>query len=247
MIELKNKVAIVTGGSRGIGRAVAIALAKMGASLVVSARAYEKAEGVAGEIQALGSEALAVKADVSDAHQVEGLVRSCLEQFGRLDILVNNAGVAKDALILRMKDEDWNQVLDVNLKGAFYCIRAALKPMVKQRSGRIINIASVVGTTGNVGQANYVASKAGLVGLTRAAAREVAAWGITVNAVAPGFIMTDMTKALSEKVKQSILSQVPLQRFGSPEEVASVVCFLASDAAGYITGQVVHVNGGMWM
>jgi len=247
MIELKDKVAIVTGGSRGIGRAVALALAKMGASLVVSARAYEKAEGVAEEARILGSEALAVKADVSDAHQVEGLVRSCLERFGRLDILVNNAGIAKDALILRMKDEDWNQVLDVNLKGAFYCIRAALKPMVKQRSGRIINIASVVGMIGNVGQANYVASKAGLVGLTKAAAREVATWRITVNAVAPGFITTDMTEALSEKVKQSILSQVPLQRFGSPEEVALVVCFLASDAAGYITGQVIHVNGGMWM
>lgn len=246
-MELNGKVALVTGGSRGIGRAVALAFAKAGANVSLCARDLTKAELVAEEARALGVEALAVKADMAHPAEVEALIQACLGKFGRLDILVNNAGIVKDALIVRMKDEDWDRVLEVNLKGAFYAIRSALKPMMKQRGGRIINIASVVGVMGNIGQANYVAAKAGLIGLTKAVAREAASWGITVNAVAPGFIETDMVASLPEKVRQAYLEQIPLKRLGSPEEVAHVVCFLASDAASYITGQVIHVNGGMWM
>lgn len=246
-MDLKGKVALVTGGSRGIGRAVALAFAKAGANVSLCARDLTKAELVAEEARALGVEALAVKADISQSAEVEALVQTCLGKFGRLDILVNNAGIVKDALVVRMKDEDWDRVLEVNLRGAFYSIRSALRPMMKQRGGRIINVASVVGVMGNVGQANYVAAKAGLIGLTKAVAKEVAPWGITVNAVAPGFVETDMVASLPEKVRQAYLEQIPLKRLGSPEEVAAVVCFLASDAASYITGQVIHVNGGMWM
>lgn len=246
-MDLKGKVALVTGGSRGIGRAVALAFAQAGANVSLCARDLAKAELVAEEARALGVEALAVKADISQSAEVETLIQACLKKSGRLDILVNNAGIIKDALVVRMKDEDWDRVLEVNLRGAFYSIRSALKPMMKQRGGRIINIASVVGVMGNVGQANYVAAKAGLIGLTKAVAREAASWGITVNAVAPGFIETDMVASLPEKVRQAYLEQIPLKRLGSPEEVAAVVCFLASDAASYITGQVIHVNGGMWM
>lgn len=246
-MDLKGKMALVTGGSRGIGRAVALAFVKAGANVALCARDLTKAELVAEEARALGVEALAIKADIAHSAEVEALVQTCLGKFGRLDILVNNAGIVKDALVVRMKDEDWDRVLEVNLRGAFYSIRSALKPMMKQRGGRIINIASVVGVMGNVGQANYVAAKAGLIGLTKAVAREAASWGITVNAVAPGFIETDMVASLPEKVRQAYLEQIPLKRLGSPEEVAAVVCFLASDAASYITGQVIHVNGGMWM
>ena len=246
-MDLKGKAALVTGGSRGIGRAIALAFAKAGANVSLCARDLTQVERVAEEARALGVEALAVKADIAYSAEVEALIQACLGKFGRLDILVNNAGIVKDALVVRMKDEDWDRVLEVNLKGAFYSIRSALKPMMKQRGGRIINIASVVGVMGNVGQANYVAAKAGLIGFTKAVAREVAAWGITVNAVAPGFIETDMVASLPEKVRQAYLEQIPLKRLGSPEEVAAVVCFLASDAASYITGQVIHVNGGMWM
>ncbi|MBI3989399.1 MAG: 3-oxoacyl-[acyl-carrier-protein] reductase [candidate division NC10 bacterium] len=246
-MKLKDKVALVTGGSRGIGRGVALALAREGASLVACARSLNEAHLVAEEAKGLGVDAIAVKADVGHPDEVAALIQACLDRFDRLDILVNNAGITKDTLLVRMKDEDWEQVLAVNLSGAFYCIRAALKPMLKQRSGRIINITSVVGVMGNVGQANYVASKAGLIGLTKAAAREVASRGITVNAIAPGFIATDMTGSLHEDLRLSILARIPLGRFGTPEDVAACVCFLSSEEAGYITGQVIHINGGMWM
>jgi 3-oxoacyl-[acyl-carrier protein] reductase len=189
----------------------------------------------------------ALQADVASSAEVQGMIRQVLDIWGRVDILVNNAGITKDALLLRMKDEDWTLVLDVNLKGAFYCTREVLRPMMKQRWGRIINVASVVGVMGNVGQANYVSSKAGLIGLTKATAREAAARGITVNAVAPGFIETPMTRRLAEEIRQAMLKQIPLGRFGGPEEVAGVVGFLASEASGYVTGQVIHINGGMYM
>ncbi len=246
-MKLKDKIALVTGGSRGIGRAVALALAREGASPVISARSFEAAHLVAEEAKGLGVDALAVKADVGRPDEVATLIQACLDHFGRLDVLVNNAGITRDTLLVRMKDEDWEEVLTVNLSGAFYCTRAALKPMLKQRGGRIINITSVVGVMGNAGQANYVASKAGLIGLTKATAREVASRGITVNAVAPGFIETDMTSSLPDELRRAILARIPLGRFGTPEEVAACVCFLSSEEAGYITGQVIHVNGGMWM
>lgn len=246
-MKLKDKVALVTGASRGIGRAVALALAREGAFPVISARSFEAAHLVAEEAKSLGVDALAVKADVGRPDEVATLIQACLDHFGRLDILVNNAGITRDTLLVRMKDEDWEEVLTVNLSGAFYCTRAALKPMLKQRGGRIINITSVVGVMGNAGQANYVASKAGLIGLTKATAREVASRGITVNAVAPGFIETDMTGSLPDELRRTILTRIPLGRFGTPEEVAACVCFLSSEEAGYITGQVIHINGGMWM
>lgn len=246
-MTLQGKVAIVTGGTRGIGRAVAVALAREGAAVTLCARDLAQAEKVAADLRDTGAQALAVKADVAQASDVEELVNACLARFERVDILVNNAGITRDGLLLRMKDEDWDAVLNVNLRGAFYCTRAALRPMLKQRAGRIINITSVVGVMGNPGQANYVASKAGIIGLTKAVAREVVSRGITVNAVAPGFIETDMTERLSPELKAQMLAQIPLGRFGKPEEVAALVLFLASDRASYITGQVLHINGGLWM
>ena len=246
-MSLQGKVALITGGSRGIGAAVAQALATAGAAVAVCARNGEAAAATASAIAAQGGQALGVAADVSRAEDAERLVKTCLERFGRLDILVNNAGITRDGLVLRMKDEDWSDVLAVNLNGAFYCARAALRVILKQKqSGRIINIGSVVGSMGNAGQANYVTSKAGLIGLTKALAREVAARGVTVNLVAPGFIETDMTASLPDAVKETYRGQIPLGRFGTAADVAAAVAFLASDGAAYITGQVIHVNGGMW-
>lgn len=246
-MSLQGKVALITGGSRGIGAAVAQALATAGAAVAVCARNGEAAAATASTIAAQGGQALGVAADVSRAEDAERLMKACLERFGRLDILVNNAGITRDGLVLRMKDEDWSDVLAVNLNGAFYCSRAALRVILKQKqSGRIINIGSVVGSMGNAGQANYVTSKAGLIGLTKALAREVAARGVTVNLVAPGFIETDMTANLPDAVKETYRGQIPLGRFGTAADVAAAVGFLASDGAAYITGQVIHVNGGMW-
>lgn len=245
---LKNKVALVTGASRGIGRAIAIELAKNGANVAVNyAGSKEKAEEVVNEIKQLGQEAIAIQADVSDEEAVNNMVKEVITAFGRLDILVNNAGITRDNLMMRMKVEDWDAVIDTNLKGVFLCSKAVTRQMMKQRFGRIINISSVVGVLGNAGQANYVAAKAGVIGLTKAMARELANRNITVNAVAPGFIKTDMTDKLPEEMKENLLGQIPLGTFGTPEQVAKVVRFLASDDASYMTGQTLHVDGGMYM
>lgn len=244
---LKDKVAVVTGASRGIGRAIALKMAECGAKVVVSARSAEALESLVKEVKELGGEALSVPTDISNASDVERLFDVAMESFGRVDILVNNAGITRDNLLVRMKDDDWDAVLDTNLKGAFLCSRAAAKIMGKQRIGRIVNISSVVGEMGNAGQANYCASKAGLIGLTKSVARELSKRNVTVNAVTPGFIVTDMTEVLNEKVKESLLGQIPLGRFGEAEDIVSAVLFLVSDQASYITGQVLGVNGGMYM
>ncbi len=246
-MSLAGKVAVVTGAARGIGKAVAHELASAGATLVIADIIGKAADETAAEMEKAGHTAMGCTLDVTSAAQVAAVVDDVIGRYGRIDILVNNAGITRDNLILRMKEEEWNQVLSVNLNGAFHCSRLMLRPMLKQKAGgRIINIASVVGCMGNAGQANYVASKAGLIGLTKALAKEVASRGITVNAVAPGFIATDMTAALSDEAKHAYLSQIPLGRLGTAEDVAAAVGFLASEGAAYITGQVLHVNGGMW-
>jgi 3-oxoacyl-[acyl-carrier protein] reductase len=245
MFSLKDKVALVTGASQGIGRATALALAEAGAKVAVAARSADKLASLVGEIEAQGGEALAVTMDVADAAQVKAGFQQVLGKFGKLDILVNNAAITKDTLALRMKLEDWEAVLRTNLTGAYLCVQQALGAMLKQRSGRIINLSSVVAETGNAGQANYVASKAGLIGLTRAIAVEVASRSITVNAVAPGFIETPMTDVLPQELKDKMKTMIPLGRFGADREIATAIVFLASDEAGYITGQVLEVNGGM--
>jgi 3-oxoacyl-[acyl-carrier protein] reductase len=245
---LSGKVAIVTGGSRGIGRAVSIALADAGADVaIVYAGNRQGAEETVAEIEKRGRRGVMIQADVSQADQVDSAVKQVLDAFGRIDILVNNAGITRDNLVLRMKEEDWDRVVDTNLKGTFLFSKAVIRTMMKQRSGRIINISSVVGVSGNPGQANYVAAKAGVIGMTKSLARELASRGITVNAIAPGFIETDMTAVLGDEVRDQIMGQIPLARFGSPEDVAAAVRFLASDDAGYITGQTLHVDGGMVM
>ncbi len=246
MLDLSGKTAIVTGASRGIGRAIAESLARCGAFVYAGAR-EANASGTVEAIRTAGGGGEMVSLDVTDAASVERMVSTVLEQRERIDILVNNAGIARDQLMLRMKRDDWDQVLATNLTAAFSCVQAVARPMIKQRAGRIVSITSVVGQSGNAGQANYAASKAGLIGFTKALARELASRNITVNAVAPGLVETDMTKAIAEKASGDWMSQIPLGRIGRPEDVAAAVCFLASDEASYITGQVIAVNGGMYM
>ena len=243
----KGKVAVITGASRGIGRSIALALAAEGAKIVVVDLDLAATEAVVAELQNMGAEAVAVIGNVTVAADAEKMIDSAVQSFGRVDILVNNAGITRDGLLMRMKEDDWDAVLTVNLKGAFLCTKAVSKVMTKQRSGRIINIASVVGQMGNAGQANYCASKAGLIGLTKSNARELAKRNITVNAVAPGFIATAMTDALPEKSREELVAQIPLARLGSPDDIAHAVVFLAAAGSGYITGQVLAVNGGMYM
>lgn len=244
---VQDKIAIVTGASRGIGRSISLALAGQGAKIVVVDIDLPATEAFVTELKEQGAEAVAVQGNVTVTADVENMFKVAKETFGRVDILVNNAGITRDSLLVRMKDEDWDAVLTVNLKGAFLCSRAAAKIMAKQRYGRIINIASVVGQMGNAGQANYCASKAGLIGLTRSNARELAKRNITVNAVAPGFIATAMTDALPEDKRQELAAQIPLARLGSADDIANAVLFLASEQTGYVTGQVLGVNGGMYM
>ncbi len=246
MLELTGKVAIVTGASRGIGRAIALKLAACGATVVAAARGENAAE-TAAAIREAGGQAEAVSVDVTDVVSVEAMVAGVLERHGRVDILVNNAGITRDQLMLRMKRDDWDQVIATNLTAAFTCVQAVLKPMIKQRAGRIVSISSVVGQMGNAGQANYAASKAGLIGFSKAMAREVASRNITVNVVTPGLVETDMTKAITEKAQTDWAAAIPLGRLGTADEVAAAVCFLASDEAAYITGHVLAVNGGMYM
>jgi 3-oxoacyl-[acyl-carrier protein] reductase len=245
MFSLKDKVAVVTGASQGIGRETALALAEAGAKVAVAARKEEKLVALAGAIANAGGEAFALKMDVAEAEQVKAGFKQVIEKFGRLDILVNNAAVTRDGLAMRMKQDDWDAVLQTNLTGAHLCIQQALPTMMKARAGRIINISSIVAQMGNAGQANYVAAKAGLIGLTKAIAIEIASRGITVNAVAPGFIETPMTDVLPDKVKEELKVRIPLGRMGSARDVAAAIVFLASDEAGYITGHVLNVNGGM--
>ena len=247
-MNLTGKVALVTGASRGIGQATAIDLAKAGADVVVNFIGNEAvAQETVEKIEALGRKAIKIKANVGDADDVQAMVDEAIATFGHIDILVNNAGITRDGLLIRMKDSDWDDVLNINLKGVYLVTKAVAKLMVKQRAGRIINMTSVSGVTGNVGQANYAAAKAGVIGFTKTCAKELAARGITVNAVAPGFIETAMTDVLPEKIKEGIAATVPFGRMGQPEEIASVVTFLASDFASYITGQVLNVDGGMVM
>ncbi|HDC7852224.1 TPA: 3-oxoacyl-[acyl-carrier-protein] reductase [Staphylococcus aureus] len=243
-----TKSALVTGASRGIGRSIALQLAEEGYNVAVNyAGSKEKAEAVVEEIKAKGVDSFAIQANVADADEVKAMIKEVVSQFGSLDVLVNNAGINRDNLLMRMKEQEWDDVIDTNLKGVFNCIQKATPQMLRQRSGAIINLSSVVGAVGNPGQANYVATKAGVIGLTKSAARELASRGITVNAVAPGFIVSDMTDALSDELKEQMLTQIPLARFGQDTDIANTVAFLASDKAKYITGQTIHVNGGMYM
>ncbi|WP_096189163.1 3-oxoacyl-[acyl-carrier-protein] reductase [Evansella halocellulosilytica] len=245
---MKGQNALVTGGSRGIGRAISLELAKQGVNVAINyAGNKEKAEAVAEECRSLGVNSMALQGNVADSEAVQSMVKTVVDEFGSIDILVNNAGITRDTLVMRMKEEDFDAVIETNLKGVFNCSKAVTRPMMKQRYGRIINISSVVGVLGNAGQANYVASKAGVIGLTKSLARELANRNIHVNSIAPGFIETDMTDELSENVKEEMLKQIPLGKLGSPEQVASVVVFLASEASGYMTGQTLHVDGGMVM
>ncbi|MED3552224.1 3-oxoacyl-[acyl-carrier-protein] reductase [Cytobacillus praedii] len=247
-MKLEGKVALVTGASRGIGREIALGLAKQGADVVVNySGSEERANQVVAEIKELGRNAIAVQCDVSNGESVANMVKATIDTYGKLDILVNNAGITKDNLLMRMKEEEWDDVININLKGVFLCTKAVTRQMMKQRSGRIINISSIVGVSGNPGQANYVAAKSGVIGLTKTTAKELSSRGITVNAIAPGFITTDMTDKLTEDVKDLMLKQIPLARFGEPSDIANVVVFLASEDSRYMTGQTLHVDGGMVM
>lgn len=247
-MKLAGKTAIVTGGSRGIGRAIALKLADLGANIVINyTSSPDKAEAVVEEIKELGREAIALKADVSNGEEVKNLIKEVEKKFDTIDLLINNAGITKDALFIRMKEEDWDRVLDINLKGTYNCTKAVTRKMMKQKSGKIVNLTSVVGVTGNAGQANYAASKAGVIGFTKSVAKELGVKGINVNAVAPGFIQTDMTDVLSDDIKENLMTQIPMKRLGSPEEVADVVAFLCTEESKYITGQVIHIDGGMAM
>ena len=248
MGRFKGKSAIVTGASRGIGREIALLLAKEGARVAVNySGSKDKADEVVQLITAAGGEAFAIQADVSDADSVKNMVDQTVETFGSIDILVNNAGITKDNLLMRMKEDEWDDVMNINLKGVFLCTKGVTRQMMRQRAGKIVNVASIVGVSGNPGQANYVAAKAGVIGFTKTAAQELASRNINVNAVAPGFITTDMTDALSEEVKNQMLAMIPLGKLGNPEDVAKTVMFLLSDDAAYITGQTIHVDGGMVM
>jgi 3-oxoacyl-[acyl-carrier protein] reductase len=248
LTDFAGRVAVVTGGSRGIGRAIALELARRGASVMVNYNQNaEAAEGVVAEIVAAGGAASAIRADVSKIAEAEALIKAAGDQYGKIDILVNNAGITRDGLIMMMKEKDWDAVIDTNLKSAWNCAKAATRAMMRKRYGRIVNITSVSGLAGQGGQTNYSASKAGLIGLTKALAREVAGRSITVNAVAPGFVATDMTAGVSEAMLEALKKQIPLERWGQPEEIASAVAYLASEAAGYITGQVLSVDGGLVM
>ncbi|REH75491.1 3-oxoacyl-[acyl-carrier-protein] reductase [Staphylococcus felis] len=243
-----SKVALVTGASRGIGRSIALQLADEGYTVAVNyAGSKDKAEAVVNEIKEKGVDAVAIQANVANGDEVKAMVKDVVKTFGSLDVLVNNAGITRDNLLMRMKEQEWDDVIDTNLKGVFNCIQKVTPQMLKQRSGRIINLSSVVGAVGNPGQINYVAAKSGVIGITKTAARELASRNITVNAVAPGFIVSDMTNALSDELKETMKTQIPLGRFGEDKDIANTVAFLASDKAAYITGQTIHVNGGMHM
>jgi 3-oxoacyl-[acyl-carrier protein] reductase len=247
-MNVNGKIALVTGASRGIGREIALELAREGANVVVNYSGSEsKANEVVDEIKSIGREALAIQCNVADSESVQSMVKETISHFGALDILVNNAGITKDNLLMRMKENEWDDVININLKGVFLCTKAVTRQMMKQRSGRIINISSIVGVSGNPGQANYVAAKSGVIGLTKTAAKELAPRGITVNAVAPGFISTDMTDQLPEDVRNEMLKLIPLNRFGDPKDIAKVVSFMASESSSYMTGQTLHIDGGMVM
>jgi 3-oxoacyl-[acyl-carrier protein] reductase len=247
-MQLKGKTAIVTGSGRGLGKAIALKLAQMGANIVLNDIAESDAiDATAEEFKSQGFNVIVTKGDVRNSEDVENMIKAAVDAFGSIDILVNNAGITRDTLMIRMTEKDWDDVLDINLKGAFICTKAAAKVMIKQRSGKIVNIASVSGVMGNASQANYSASKAGLIGLTKSTARELASRGITCNAVAPGFIQSKMTEVLPEKIKQEYLNSIPLKRFGTPEDVAAVIGFLASSDSDYVNGQVIHIDGGLVM
>lgn len=246
-MDLKDKIALVTGGGQGIGKIISLKLAQNGATVNVADINEESAKNVAHEIESNNGKASFCKMDVSNYNEVQDTINKILDKYGKIDILINNAGITRDGLLLKMKEEDWDRVININLKGVFNCTKAVLRAMLKERQGRIVNIASIVGLIGNAGQANYSASKAGIIGFTKTIAREVASRNITVNAIAPGFIATDMTKVLSDEVKENLSKQIPLGRLGQPEDVANAVLFLVSESAGYITGEVIRVDGGMAM
>ncbi len=246
-MNVDGKIAIVTGAGQGIGKTIALSLAERGATVVVADINMELAGAVAAEVEALRCSAMAWKVNVASLQECENLMKAVVDRFGKIDILVNNAGITRDMVLLRMKEEQWDDVISVNLKGTFNCTKTAIRYMFRQKSGCIINIASVTGAMGNPGQANYSASKAGIMGFTKAVAREYAEYGVTVNAVAPGFIETAMTDAIPQKDRELLIAQIPAKRLGTPADVAAVVCFLASNAASYITGQVIHTNGGLYM